>query len=615
MITDVFRAASRSVGHQRRVPSQYRPPTPATVRPANRWPRRTGWLIGAVTVLGAAWVVITGLLLRSELSALPAQAHRLAAQVQARDFPAATSTARSMQQHSARAHRLGTGPAWAVATRLPFLGPPLRTLVGLAAVTDDLNSNAVVPIVAAAGPRIAALRGPDGRIDLAGIAALRPMVASARTSILRSEVNAARLPSRTVSATANHAVTQLRNGLQRADRAVVEAERALAVLPPMLGIDGPRTYFVAFQNNAEARGTGGLPGAFAVVELNHGLLRFRQFEADTYLAGVTADVDLGHDYDVLYGNDATKTLYVNSNLSPNFPDAARIWASMWQKKSGRRVDGAVALDPEALSYLLAVTGPARSSDGTSISADNVAEMTESSAYLRFGPDIAARKQFLIDVARTVASKVTSYHGDSVPLIRALVRAAGERRLLVWSRDPVLERTIEPWAVSGAIPVTSAPYAGLSVVNEGGEKLDYYLDRSLSWSSSGCGPTRDVLVTIGLTNSAPAGLNSPQIVARSDHRQYSIRPGDNRVTVYYYATAGALLRSATLDGRKAFFGSAIGQGHPVFSVDVELPRGSPRTVTLHLIEPRTAAQPIVLQQPLARPLRTSVVDVPCAGRQQ
>ena len=37
------------------------------------------------------------------------------------------------------------------------------------------------------------------------------------------------------------------------------------IAPRMLGLDRPQRYFVAFQNNAEARGTGGLPGAFGIL--------------------------------------------------------------------------------------------------------------------------------------------------------------------------------------------------------------------------------------------------------------------------------------------------------------------------------------------------------------
>ncbi len=38
----------------------------------------------------------------------------------------------------------------------------------------------------------------------------------------------------------------------------------------MMGADGPRTYFMGFQTNAEARGTGGLLGGFGILRFDNG---------------------------------------------------------------------------------------------------------------------------------------------------------------------------------------------------------------------------------------------------------------------------------------------------------------------------------------------------------
>ena len=39
---------------------------------------------------------------------------------------------------------------------------------------------------------------------------------------------------------------------------------------------------------------------------------------------------------------------------------------MWQHKTGEHLDGALALDPTALSYLLHATGPATLPDGSRV---------------------------------------------------------------------------------------------------------------------------------------------------------------------------------------------------------------------------------------------------------
>jgi Protein of unknown function (DUF4012) len=88
-------------------------------------------------------------------------------------------------------------------------------------------------------------------------------------------------------------------------------------------------------------------------------------------------VDFGPDYHQLYNGAATTTFYVNGNLSPHFPFAAQIWASMWKKFSGQQVDGVIAVDPTALSYLLAVTGTATLPDNTQINGANAVALTQS----------------------------------------------------------------------------------------------------------------------------------------------------------------------------------------------------------------------------------------------
>ncbi len=46
------------------------------------------------------------------------------------------------------------------------------------------------------------------------------------------------------------------------------AARAVRLLPPMLGADGPREYLLLVQNNAEQRATGGIPGSVVQLLLN-----------------------------------------------------------------------------------------------------------------------------------------------------------------------------------------------------------------------------------------------------------------------------------------------------------------------------------------------------------
>jgi len=561
-------------------------------------------------LLAGAWIIVTAMLARHELGLVRDEVRQLRSQIDNRDFAGASATAKAMATHAHRAHRYTTGPAWAVAAHVPLGGAPLKTARGIAAGADTLGRSALPTLISARDTLDPAdLRSADGTVDVARIAAIAPSIARADATVSSVTARLQRLPRRSWVSGIDRARRDVVEQLLGIAKTVRSADIAAQALPDLLGGNGVRRYFVTFQNDAEARGTGGLPGAFGIAEANHGKLRFVRFYNDNTLDNVSADVDFGKDYDQLYLGTKSTSLYVNSNLSSHFPYAAQIWLSMWAKHTGQKLDGAVALDPTALSYLLRVTGPAALPDGTSITADNVVALTQSTAYVTY-PDRDKRRVFLRTVAATVGDHVVASRADLHDIVDAAGQASDERRLLVWSRVPSIEALIEQTSVSGSIPDTSTAFVGLSIVNDGGNKLDYYLDRSVVWQADGCSADRNVTVTITLTNDAPATGLPDAVVSRSDRHDYPIKRGDNRLDVSYYGTSNGALVSAEIDGKQV--GAEIGaeREHPVYRLDLELPRGTSRTVTLKLREPTTPGTPIVLRQPLVRPLNVTVEAPRC-----
>jgi hypothetical protein len=71
-----------------------------------------------------------------------------------------------------------------------------------------------------------------------------------------------------------------------------------------------------------------------------------------------------------------------------------------------------------------------------------------------------------------------------------------------------------------------------------------------------------------------------------------------------------MNSVTAHGKPTTASSGTELGHPVFTVDLELPRGTTTTVVFHLTEPAGSGAPIVLRQPLVQPLRVTLEDARC-----
>jgi hypothetical protein len=388
---------------------------------------------------------------------------------------------------------------------------------------------------------------------------------------------------------------------------------AARVAPALMGADGARSYFMGFQTNAEARGTGGLLGGFGILRFDNGTPTVDTLAPNTQLDKAFTPIDLGPDFTDQYGFQNPSTDYRNSNISPHFPYAAQIWKSMWMQQTGMSVDGVIAIDPVALGYLLGATGPVTMPDGEVVTKDNVVELTESTAYVKFPTDQPARKRYLQDIAGEVVKKITGPVKSPHDLLDALGGAVDEGRIAVWSSSPDDQKVLEETPLAHVVPADPAPYAAVVINNLGGNKMDYYLKRELEYAADGCdGATRASTVTIRLTNSAPEGL--PDYVAGTGGlitgAPINVPSGTMLTSVRLYATHGAVLRSALADNRRVPVVRGTELGHPTFEVQVAVPPGKSGELTFHLSEPTSAGAARVPVQPLVDRVAPKVTVPEC-----
>jgi hypothetical protein len=516
-----------------------------------------------------------------------------------------------------RAHLLTTGPAWWAAAQVPYLGDPLEVMRATTAAGEQVGAQGVVTLLDVAQKLDpSGLRTSGDTIRLAPLIATSPTLQREAQILDKTSARLDRLPSKTWFSPVDHARASAVSQLHSIVGYVDAAANVTKVLPTMLGEQRPMRYFVGLQNEAEMRGTGGLPGAFAIVVADKGKITFTHFLSDAALLPpgtnehyLPTGLTFGDGFTAAYGDTQATRLIVDSNVSPHFPYAARIWAAMWQKVSGEKVDGAMAVDPTVLSYFLTVTGPVTVPSGAVVTAENIVSLTEKDEYSIFDDNIA-RKDFLVSILKASSTRLTSGVGSSGALAKTLTRASKENRVQVWSADPAIESIIKTTTYSGAIPEGTRPFGGLVLNNVGGGKLDYYLTREMDYHRSGCGNTRDVYVTIRLTNNAPSSGLPAYVVTRLDPRTYPIQPGDNRTLIDYYASDGAQLLSASLNDKPTTMSVQGDLGKRIFRFDMELPRGATQELTLHLQEPAGTGSPQIWTQPGVTPLKLTYFTQKC-----
>ncbi len=575
------------------------------------------WSVGALAVMWISWIVVTGLVVRSDAAEIRDRLHRIEAQVAQGDLAGARQTAAAIPELARSAHTLTSGPAWWAAANIPYLGRPFEIARGATKAADRIGTDGIPALLQIADeldPH--KLRTSPRTIDLAPLVDAAPGLAGASATLdaALGDLNATPRSSWVPGIDALR--TSLETSLRSVSGYVDAAASATRILPGMLGADRPQRYFIGLQNEAEMRGTGGLPGAFAIAVATKGTIRFTHFESDSALLPkatgklVRTNLNFGAQYAALYGDASGPTsLFINSNLSPHFPYAARIWAAMWEKVSGEHVDGALAVDPEVLANLLRVTGPVTTPENITLGASNVVQVTESTQYTMFA-DNNVRKDFLVHVLKATSTRVLDGSAPAVGLARAVTRSAKQHRFLVWTSDARAQAVIDETDYSGSIPATDRPFVGMVLNNIAAGKLDYYLHRSVSYQRIGCGSERDMVVTLTLTNSAPASGLPRYVAGRVDDFAGESAPGDNRVLLDYYATAEAQLVSVTIDGQAATSAVQRERGHPVYRIDMELPRARTRTVVLHLAEPAGTGTVDVWHQPGVLPLDVSGIEQPC-----
>lgn len=380
----------------------------------------------ALLLAGCLWLVATALLTRHQAQAARQSMATLRTAVEQGDLPGVRRASDQLAAHTRSAHRLTTGPAWWLSAQVPWVGRPARSIRGCAAQSDQLTSTVLQPLVGLADSLRPAGLIDSGRVRLQPLVDAAPVLRQAEAQLESGLRQVDRLPADSWLSPADRSRAELWNSLTTLAGQLRPASQAADLLPDLLGRTGTKRYFVGLENESESRGIGGIPGAFAIVAVHDGRLGFERFDSDTTLSKVRTGLDLGPEYQQRYRAADPVNTYSNSTISPDFSEAARIWAAMWTKYSGQRIDGALAIDPTAVSYLLKVTGPATLPDGSPVTSGQVVEETQQALY-RTHPDKAARKAYLLAIAAAISARLLTTHG-STGLVRAAVRAAGERRI-------------------------------------------------------------------------------------------------------------------------------------------------------------------------------------------
>jgi hypothetical protein len=534
-------------------------------------------------LLGAGLVGYRGSRAADHLGAAARLFAQLKQQVEAGDAEAARQTLVALRRETRAARDETSGPSWSVATWLPKAGDDLAAARTVAAALDDLAGKALPPLIAAADGLEAAVLAPrGGAVDLAALRRAAPDLTRSAKVLRSVRERVAAIPTRGLDPRLGTAIPELLRALDRAEQLAGPAERAMRLLPSLLGADSPRTYLLMFQNLAEVRATGGMPGAFIVIEADKGAIRLvDQGTAATTLRTFATPV-LPLDPDMVdVHTDRLGTFSADVNLTPDFPTAATLTREMYRVRTGRAVDGVLATDPVALAYLLRATGPIPVPGDAPLNAETAVRRLLNDVYLTI-PSPEQQDVYFAGVAKAVFQALLGQLGEPRAVVGALARAAGERRLLVWSAHPDEQRELEQTILAGALPTDDGtePTVGVFLNDGSGAKLGYYLSRTATLAVGDCleENVRELRLRVTLGSTAPRSGLPKSVTGLA----LSGDPHTVRTNVLVFSPTGGGVVDAMMDGAEVEVGTGVERDRAVSVVTVDLPPGVTKTLDFTLL---------------------------------
>ena len=541
---------------------------------------RSGLVLIALAVVSFTWVGVRGVHAKVELESAIPLASKIQREVLAGDGEEAARLAADLAVHTATAASLTSDPVWRAFELVPILGSNFTVVRELAFVVDDVSQTAITPLVELASVTdLSDFELIEGSIDLQPLVDARPPIAAASAALAISKKAVQGIDTTETLDVVRSAAEKLETAVAEAMASVDVADRAVRLVPNMLGAAGSRNYVLLFQNPAELRATGGIAGAVALLHMDNGKIELvKHASSADFPTYNTPVLDLPTETRGLFG-DITGRYIQDVNLTPNFPLSAQLAREMWSREFGLQADGVISIDPVALSYLLQATGPITLPTGDVLTADNAVQKLLVEAYARY-ENPHDQDAFFAAAAASVFSAVSSGLSDPVALITALAQAGDERRVIVWNADEADQAVLADTTLAGGLPISDADTTrfGVYLNDATGAKMGTYLDVKIELGQAICREDErpNYGVAVSVTNTAPADAANSLPAYVTGGGAFGISPGNVKTLVSVYGAPGMQNLGMTRDGAAVAYHPARDSTYPVSTAAVELAPGE-RTV--------------------------------------
>lgn len=529
---------------------------------------------------------VRGLEAQDELEAMIPAAAELQDALGSGDAARATQVAEDLAAHAARAAELSGDPLWRAAEVIPALGPNLAAVRVASAQLNALSTDAIQPLLSVSSS-VPALRDPEtGAFDLAAITAAQQPLAHAARTLDTAAAELSSVSTASVVAPLEDGIARLREQVDRARGLTDGLSDFAAVLPAMLGADGPRSILFVFQNNAELRTGGGITAAFAEVRAENGSLALADQANSRDFPGLDQPImPLPESTAALYGDVAGEWVQ-NISMPADFTVSGRLASEWWNTRTGHRPDLVVSVDPVALQAALVVLGPVEVPGWGPLTGDDAAHRLLVEPYLAIA-DAEQQDAVFQSAAASAFGVLLTGAANPVDLFAGLQQPIADGRVSVWSAHEDEQTLLAAGPLGGQAARQAAAgdeAFGIYLNDATGAKMGSFLDVGIATTVADCRADgrRDVVVAVSLTNTAPPDATSTLPKSLTGNGMFGVAAGNVGTYVTVSAPPGTFFGAVTRDEGPRYSIQTEADGHAVSQARLNLEPGETDTLVFRFV---------------------------------
>ena len=500
---------------------------PQQAGPKKWWKNKKMWLgIGAFTLIFLVYNLIAGLVVYSAARKLMSSGEKLATVAAAGNMPAIKAEIPNVKKDLGKVRASFILLSW---TRIvPYFGGYTND-AGHAMKAADAGLDALDIVVTTAQPYAETLGFGEGgnvlgqaesgekttqeRIDFI-VKAIPEVVPkldeiSVKLKTVKSEIDRIdpdRYPEKFRGKIVRANIVQAQTLIDQGVSFVTDGKPLLEAAPYILGIDGPRSYLVLFQNDKELRPTGGFLTAYSITKVENA--KFEPVSSnDIYNLDAKYKPNIQAPDPII---NYIKGPYVLSqnwrlrdmNWSPDFEESMKLFSQEAKTVGVEEFDGIIGVDTQLLVNLLNAVGPIGVSGFGNFStavepkcncpqviyelesfADTEGPIVwdpVSGKIVYTPPNYDNRKKIIGPLMNSVLANALGQPKEKLPaLFEAAFKSVTEKHVLFYLLDEKAQKAVSDFGIAGKIEDYDGDYLHINDTNLGGRKSNLYVTQEVS----------------------------------------------------------------------------------------------------------------------------------------